>query len=471
MFIEKQELLKKLTIAFDSLANLVAFYIAYIIKKYLLPAEYAGIWVPEELWITLILIPFCYYFWASNFDIYRLRYKRFKTIFLNSLKINVIIILSLLVVFFLFKFHSISRLLILLYFFISLLLIIISRYIIIYIFRYYIKRGFFKKNTLIIGDGYKVEEFISRINTHDIWGVHIMGIIYNNAGEIDKRDRRYKISGTLENLREILMEHPIDEVVCSFPLSKLSRLQYVIEICEELGISIILISNFFNLVLGKSRISNLYGMPLLAFSMTPDFALPIILKRIFDITFSGINLIIFSPALILISLLIKISSPGPVLFIQERCGLNGRVFKMYKFRTMVDNAEQLKSDLSSKNEIDGPVFKMKSDPRITTIGKFLRRTSMDELPQFLNVIKGEMSIVGPRPPLPEEVNKYETWQRRRLSMRPGLTCLWQISGRNNISFDQWMKLDLKYIDNWNLFLDVKILIKTIPAVLIGDGAY
>jgi exopolysaccharide biosynthesis polyprenyl glycosylphosphotransferase len=205
--------------------------------------------------------------------------------------------------------------------------------------------------------------------------------------------------------------------------------------------------------------------------MTPDYVLPLMIKRSFDIIFSIINLIFLMPAMIIISLIIKFTSPGPILFVQNRCGLNGRIFKMYKFRTMVKDAEELKHSLSSKNEIDGPVFKMKSDPRITKIGKFLRRTSMDELPQFINVLKGEMSIIGPRPPLPQEVKKYKAWQRRRLSMRPGLTCLWQVSGRNNISFEQWMKLDLKYIDDWDLVMDFKILVKTIPAVILGNGAY
>jgi lipopolysaccharide/colanic/teichoic acid biosynthesis glycosyltransferase len=173
----------------------------------------------------------------------------------------------------------------------------------------------------------------------------------------------------------------------------------------------------------------------------------------------------------MIIIIIKSTSQGQMLFVQERCGLNGRRFKMYKFRTMVNNAEELKTQLVDMNEIDGPVFKIKSDPRITWIGSILRRTSIDEIPQLFNVLKGEMSIVGPRPPIPEEVEKYEFWQRRRLSMRPGLTCLWQISGRNEISFDEWMKLDLKYIDDWGLGLDFKIILKTIPVVLFRKGAY
>jgi lipopolysaccharide/colanic/teichoic acid biosynthesis glycosyltransferase len=160
---------------------------------------------------------------------------------------------------------------------------------------------------------------------------------------------------------------------------------------------------------------------------------------------------------------------GPVFFHQKRIGLNGRQFHCYKFRTMVVNAESLQKELLDKNEQEGPVFKIKNDPRITKIGRFLRKTSLDELPQFMNVLKGEMSVVGPRPPIPEEVKKYKRWQQRRLSMKPGITCIWQVSGRNSIPFDQWMKMDMQYIDTWSLKLDIIIILKTIKVVLMGDG--
>ena len=170
------------------------------------------------------------------------------------------------------------------------------------------------------------------------------------------------------------------------------------------------------------------------------------------------------------AILIKLTSPGSILFRQQRCGLNGRLFDMYKFRSMVDDAEHHRFELDALNEMDGPVFKSSYDPRITRVGKFIRRFSIDEFPQFYNVLRGDMSLVGPRPPLPQEVARYERWQRRRLSMKPGMTCLWQISGRNEVSFEDWMKLDLTYIDNWSLLLDLKILLKTVPVVLLGRGA-
>jgi len=171
------------------------------------------------------------------------------------------------------------------------------------------------------------------------------------------------------------------------------------------------------------------------------------------------------------ALAIKITSPGgPIIFRQKRSGMNGRVFTLYKFRTMVPNAEALKASLEAKNEMDGPVFKIRNDPRVTRVGRILRKLSIDELPQLWNVLRGDMSIVGPRPPIPAEVERYERWQRRRLSMRPGITCIWQVSGRNNVDFKRWMEMDLEYIDNWSLALDFKILLKTIPAVLSSRGA-
>jgi exopolysaccharide biosynthesis polyprenyl glycosylphosphotransferase len=194
------------------------------------------------------------------------------------------------------------------------------------------------------------------------------------------------------------------------------------------------------------------------------------IRRVMDLL---LTLILAPFALIVMALsavLIKLTSPGPVLFKQERCGLNGRIFVMYKLRSMVDNAEQARSELEALNEMDGPVFKSSRDPRITAVGKILRRFSIDEFPQLYNVLRGDMSLVGPRPPLPQEVARYERWQRRRLSMKPGITCLWQISGRNEVSFQDWMKLDLTYIDNWSLLLDLKILLKTVPVVLLGRGA-
>lgn len=198
-----------------------------------------------------------------------------------------------------------------------------------------------------------------------------------------------------------------------------------------------------------------------------DYRLYEIIKRSIDVVGASMGLIILSPILIIVAIIIKIESRGPIIFSQIRVGLNGKEFKMYKFRSMVENAEELKRGLESKNEMSGPMFKIKDDPRITRIGKFIRKTSIDELPQLINVIKGEMSLVGPRPSLPNEVEKFESWMHERLTVKPGLTCYWQVSGRNNIDFENWMKLDVKYVKERNIFIDIKLIFRT-AIMLLGD---
>jgi exopolysaccharide biosynthesis polyprenyl glycosylphosphotransferase len=329
----------------------------------------------------------------------------------------------------------------------------------------------FKKNVLIVGSGSPINTFIEQVQNHEIWGVNIIGIVNGESRDQLAATYNLKVHGTFKEFKDILLKNPVDEVVCSLPLNKLAKLQYVLEICDEIGISVIVISNFFNLVVGKSKMGNIAGMPVLAYSMTPDFALSLMLKRALDIILSSLAIVILLPAFLLIGFLIKITSPGPIFFSQERCTTNGRRFTMYKFRTMVNDAEARQVYIAGFNEVDGPVFKIHNDPRITKIGKILRRTSLDEIPQFFNVLKGEMSLVGPRPPIPKEVKNYQPWQRRRLSMKPGLTCIWQVSGRSNIGFDEWMKMDLQYIDEWSLALDIKLLLKTIPELFNGKGAY
>jgi len=217
-------------------------------------------------------------------------------------------------------------------------------------------------------------------------------------------------------------------------------------------------------------IEYLDDLPLLTYSTTPEQGFSLVMKRLLDLVIASSALIVFSPLILFISILIKLTSGGPVYYRQERLGLYGRKFTLVKFRTMIDGAEDKLWEIIDLNEMDGPVFKMKNDPRITSFGSFLRKTSIDEIPQFWNVIKGEMSIVGPRAALPEEVRNYLVNYRRRLSVKHGITCLWQVSGRNEINFEQWMKMDLEYIDNWSVWLDLAIILRTVPAVFSGRGA-
>jgi exopolysaccharide biosynthesis polyprenyl glycosylphosphotransferase len=240
-------------------------------------------------------------------------------------------------------------------------------------------------------------------------------------------------------------------------------------LCDEEGIRTRVAADFFPHVNSRMTLDRFGTAPLLTFSAAPD-DLRLVVKRAFDIAISLAVLVVCSPFVALIAALIRLTSPGPVIFKQLRCGLNGRHFQFYKFRSMVRNAEELKAEIAHLNE-KTTAFKIPHDPRFTPIGKWLRKFSIDELPQFFNVLRGDMSLVGPRPAVPSEVEKYERWQRRRLRMRPGLTCLWAIRGRDKLDFDTWMKMDMEYIDNWSLLLDFKIILKSIPYVMTGRGAH
>lgn len=277
------------------------------------------------------------------------------------------------------------------------------------------------------------------------------------------------VLGSIRELESILEQHAFDSVILHPSLPR-EEVEYCIQECLLRGIPTELLIGHYTLSAPRFEIVHLpYGA---AVRMLPHRNDPVgqSFKRLTDIVLSSLALVVLAPFLLAIMVLIKVSSKGPVFFVQKRAGLHGRVFSMIKFRTMVENAEDLKASLLTLNEMNGPTFKMKNDPRVTPIGRFLRKTSLDELPQLWNVWLGHMSLVGPRPPIPSEVSQYEPWQRRRLSVRPGITCIWQISGRNEIDFERWMEMDLEYIDKWNYMQDWVILLKTIPAVLKRRGA-
>ena len=280
----------------------------------------------------------------------------------------------------------------------------------------------------------------------------------------------YRLMGTIDDIPEIVESHVVDDVLFCVNRRDLDRMEDLFLALHEQGIRTRFALNLFPHAKARTRFEELDGVPILTFSTAPERPVPMAFKRLVDVSMSTLLLALGLPVVLLIALAIKLTGGGGVLYRQIRCGLNGRRFTLYKFRTMVADAEVKQRELLHLNEMDGPVFKLKDDPRVTWLGRILRRFSLDELPQLWNVLRGDMSLVGPRPPIPDEVARYQRWQRRRLSMKPGLTCLWQISGRNQIDFDRWMELDLQYIDSWSPWLDMKILLKTVPAVLTGRGA-
>ena len=271
------------------------------------------------------------------------------------------------------------------------------------------------------------------------------------------------------DLPAILREHVVDEVIFAVGSESLAELEEVFLMCDEEGVRTRVAVDFFPHVNSTVSLDRFGDTPLLTFSAAPYDEIKLLLKRVTDIVIAAAGLVVLAPMMTAIVILIRLTSPGPAIFRQVRCGLNGRLFLFYKFRSMVENAEEMKKDLEHLN-VRETVFKIPDDPRLTGIGRYLRKFSIDEWPQLWNVLRGDMSLVGPRPAVPGEVEQYKRWQRRRLRMRPGLTCLWAISGRDNVDFETWMKMDMQYIDNWSLALDWKILLRTIPRVLTGRGA-
>jgi exopolysaccharide biosynthesis polyprenyl glycosylphosphotransferase len=265
----------------------------------------------------------------------------------------------------------------------------------------------------------------------------------------------------------VLRNHVVDEAIFAVSKETLARLEEVFLMCEEEGVKTRVMLNFFPHVTSKVHLEALHDVPLLTFTTTPQNEYLLFIKNVLDVSMAALGIVLLSPVLLTVALLVRLTSKGPVIFRQTRCGLGGRKFVLYKFRSMIEDAEESRQQLEHLNLMSGPVFKARNDPRVIPIGRFLRKFSIDELPQLYNILRGDMSFVGPRPPIPQEVEKYERWQRRRLRMKPGLTCLWQVSGRNQIDFDEWMRMDLLYIDNWSLLLDFKIFLKTIPIVLLG----
>jgi exopolysaccharide biosynthesis polyprenyl glycosylphosphotransferase len=280
-------------------------------------------------------------------------------------------------------------------------------------------------------------------------------------------------SQVVEQLNSVIADQTVDEVLVALPMDKYGPLvEAIVHQCEEQGIIVRLRTEMSNLHVARAYIDQLEGLAVLTIQSGPPDSWRLVIKRLMDIVVSAGVLIALAPVLVAVSILIKLESCGPIFFTQERVGYNKRRFKILKFRTMVTGSDQQQQALEHLNEADGPVFKIKNDPRITGFGRFLRRFSIDELPQLVNVLRGDMSLVGPRPLPVRDVERIELrWHKRRFSIRPGITCLWQVNGRSEIGFDQWVRMDLEYIDRWSLALDFRILLKTLPAVLQGPGAY
>jgi exopolysaccharide biosynthesis polyprenyl glycosylphosphotransferase len=478
MFRERAKLFNRLQFIVDILLTFAAFPLAYWSRIHLskvLPSNMDALLNP-------LLLPMNQYFWivglaiccwaatAFSLGLYRISIRRS-----GWKKVRIVLESSILLWLFLgflsFALRlNLSRPLTVLFVFYQALSLTVIRLLVL--FQEKRKSLFFSQqggqNILIIGTSAKARKMGNLISRYSDWGLRILG--YVNAAPGSNFKPQGDVLGSVSDLPRIVDDNIVDEILFVGDRQSLNLLDKVLELCSEQGIRTRLAADFFPAKVTNLSMEFLENVPVITFSSAPEHAPSLFIKRVLDIIISAVFLIVTLPILAMVGILVKLTSKGPIIYRQVRCGLYGRKFILYKIRSMWDGAEDVLWEIKHLNEMDGPVFKMRNDPRITPLGRFLRKSSIDEWPQFWNVLKGDMSLVGPRAPLPEEVREYTRWQRRRLSVKPGITCLWQVSGRNEIDFHEWMKLDLNYIDNWSLLLDIEILLRTFPVVLFGKGA-
>lgn len=459
---------------FDLITTICSFILTFPLRSLLIRIYPFGSELAISQYLPLLL-PILVV-WTILFQFQRsiinLRYTSLRNEIMRSMKIVVWGEIMLFMLLYSFHVREISRTFIWIFGMVNFVMLLLQRFVLFEILDYFRKNGLNRRKVLIISDGDRSEQLVSYIQKYSDWGLDVVGFLDANGHEVGSDFCGAKILGRLQNLPEILHNHFIEEVIFALPLGKLEDAKDLLSFCETEGVQTRIISDFFSGLIAHTEVETVHGLPIITYSTTPREEWDLFLKRAIDIILSGIGLIVLSPFLIIIALAIKLTSPGPIFYRWHVVGLNKRKFIGYKFRTMIVNADDLKDELMTQNEMNGAAFKMKNDPRVTPVGRFLRKYSLDELPQLVSVFKGEMSLVGPRPPLVSEVREFKAWHRRKLSVKPGITCLWQCSGRNHIkNFDEWVKMDLEYIDRWSLWLDFKIMLKTVPAVLIGKGAY
>jgi exopolysaccharide biosynthesis polyprenyl glycosylphosphotransferase len=324
---------------------------------------------------------------------------------------------------------------------------------------------------LIVGTGKRARELVRTYREHSEWGVDIVGMLDPRYDPATPTIGGVAVLGDVDSIHELLNTQVIDEVIVCLPRSLINDVQAIVDACEEQAVCLKFMADIYDIATDAIRLETIGSLPVLNFEPVSHDEGKLVVKRIIDLTVAIGALLVLAPLFVLIAIAIRIDSRGPVFFTQERVGLNKRPFRMIKFRSMLEDAEQRLAHIEHLNEAEGPIFKMADDPRVTGVGRFLRRTSIDELPQLLNVLMGHMSIIGPRPMSMRDVGLFSLGiQRRRFSVRPGLACLREISGRSRLSFERWLELDLEYIDNWSLGLDFKIMLMIVPVVLKGEGA-
>lgn len=459
--------LKNILPVLDIFVTVFSYFLAYFVAN-LIETDYFS-FTFDYVYMLILIIPT----WAillRNSSLTNIpRTRSTLSIFFNLLNFNFIGFILIFIYKHAFQLHIFSHYVIISFTVFNMLSLFILRMITYRVFKYFRVNGHNIHNVIIYADD-KSEKFISDILLHKEWGFRILMIISDSEKIRKKFGKNIRVLPDKINIRQLIKIDIIDEVIyCKNSIS--NEIGHdLIQACEEIGVIFRLESNLSPMTYTNAYMAHFNDTSFLTFNHSQKNYLSLIWKNFMDFWISFAIIFLLSPLMLLVAILIKITSKGPIIFKQARVGLRGRKFYIYKFRTMVQNAEELKAKLMALNESDGPAFKIKKDPRITFIGRLLRKTGLDELPQLFNVLKGEMSLIGPRPPLPEEVEKYERWQIRRLSVKPGITCTWQIiPNRNDVIFEKWMKLDIQYIDNWSLKADFILFFRTIFSVFRAGG--
>lgn len=479
MLREQRTILNRVHRTLDIGLTAAAFICAYFVKKYYLPEPFRGLTIAPNYYVVLLIIIIIWYLTFNSFDLYAsYRRRSFNEIFTNMAKAVATAMLVMILCMYILKIKDVSRIMLGIFFILDISLLGISKGTAYYLLQHYREKGFNYRDVLIIGSRERAKEVINTIGDQRGSGFRVIGCLDVDHRDVGKEVKNgVKVIGTLDHIEAFMREEVVDEVIFAMPLRKIENADHYINSAEEMGVSVRIVPDWqihslmYRPGIASVRFEDFLGIPTMALHTTPPNQGALLIKSVFDYLFAFTALILLLPFLVVIAVAIRLSSRGPVFFKQERCGLNGRRFMAYKFRTMVADAEVRKKEIEALNEADGPAFKLRRDPRIIpVVGTMLRKTGLDELPQVINVIRGEMSLVGPRPPIPSEVELYDIRQRRRLSMKPGLTCIWQCSpGRNDVSFKQWMNMDLHYIDNWSLWVDCKIFFGTIKAMVTASG--
>lgn len=470
MYDEKSQYIGRLLYLLDALMTLIALIIAYRVTHFYNASFYSELYNSIAVF-TLLWVPLGYF--LLRFGGYHgLRILSLPS-FVGKVAMAIGISLAILtVILFMLKADVINRRVLVMFTILEFIFLVgIRGGLHWWYFRRFVQKGENYLKVVIIGTEERALRLTTTLKERLEWGVDIVGYLDVDQTKVGQLVDGSPVLGSVEKISEILSEQVVDEVIMAVPRSMINDLEGIVEACEEQGVRFRWMADMFDMRVARMRLVQFGDIPVLTFEPVAQNEVKLIIKRMMDLFMILLVLPIVLPVMLLVALAIRLDSPGPVFFVQQRVGLRKRLFPVLKFRSMYIDADEKMKDIEHLNEADGPIFKIKNDPRITRVGKFIRKASLDELPQLFNVVRGHMSLVGPRPMSKRDVKLFDKGiQRKRFSVRPGITCLWQVSGRSNLPFEKWLELDLEYIDNWSLSLDIKILLRTIPAVVLGSGA-